>query len=338
MGGNSQGDVVAHPTPNPSPSRGGESVGVVGGGGATREVALFADTFNTYFEPENLHAAVEVLTRLGYRVTALAARRRRERPLCCGRTFLSAGLVEEARAEARRVLAAAAPFLARGVPIVGLEPSCLLTLRDEFLSMLPGAETERLAATPSCSKSSWRARRPPGALPSRSAGTKARCCCTGTATRRRSASWARSARRWRWSRGSRWRPWSRAAAAWPAPSATAPTPTRSRWPWASSPCCRRCAAPRPIPSSPPTASPAATRSSDGTGRQPRHVARILQRGHVGDSAQAIRVRNYAPRLRATRLRTSVDAPVPGQARVAVAGSSRHERCCVSFAGAREELP
>ena len=111
-----------------------------------REVALFADTFNTYFEPENLHAAVEVLTRLGYRVTPLLARADGGRPLCCGRTFLSAGLVEEARAEARRVLAAAAPFLARGVPIVGLEPSCLLTLRDEFLSMLPGAETERLAA------------------------------------------------------------------------------------------------------------------------------------------------------------------------------------------------
>ena len=44
---------------------------MVEGGGSTREVALFADTFNTYFEPENLHAAVEVLTRLGYRVALL---------------------------------------------------------------------------------------------------------------------------------------------------------------------------------------------------------------------------------------------------------------------------
>ena len=129
---------------------------VVTGGDSTREVALFADTFNTYFEPENLHAAVEVLTRLGYRVVLLRSEdgngaaaggpsRRKSRPLCCGRTFLSAGLVDEARAEARRLLAAAAPFLARGIPIVGLEPSCLLTLRDEFLSMFPGAETERLA-------------------------------------------------------------------------------------------------------------------------------------------------------------------------------------------------
>jgi FAD/FMN-containing dehydrogenase/Fe-S oxidoreductase len=114
-------------------------------GGAAREVALFADTFNATFEAENLRAAVAVLARLGYRVTVLTSLDA-GRPLCCGRTFLSAGMVPEARAEARRVLAAAAPFLARGVPVVGLEPSCLLTLRDEFLAMLPGRETEQLAA------------------------------------------------------------------------------------------------------------------------------------------------------------------------------------------------
>jgi FAD/FMN-containing dehydrogenase/Fe-S oxidoreductase len=141
-------EQAATPHPNPLPTE--------EWGEGTREVALFADTFNTYFEPENLHAAVEVLTGLGYRVVVLrpedgdggsagAKPRSQPRPLCCGRTFLSAGLVEEARAEARRVLAAAAPFLARHIPIVGLEPSCLLTLRDEFLSMLPGAETEGLA-------------------------------------------------------------------------------------------------------------------------------------------------------------------------------------------------
>ncbi len=55
-------------------------------------------------------------------------------------------MVEEARTEARRVLAAALPFIERGIPIVGLEPSCLLTLRDEFLSMLPGDDTERLGS------------------------------------------------------------------------------------------------------------------------------------------------------------------------------------------------
>jgi FAD/FMN-containing dehydrogenase/Fe-S oxidoreductase len=119
-----------------------------------RDVALFADTFNTYFEPENLDAGVEVLRRLGYRVRLLGAETgggrasppRPARPLCCGRTFLSAGLVEQARAEARRLLAVAKPLLDRGTAIVGLEPSCLLTLRDEFISLLPGADAERLAA------------------------------------------------------------------------------------------------------------------------------------------------------------------------------------------------
>jgi Fe-S oxidoreductase len=113
-------------------------------GEGTREVALFADTFNAYFEPENLRDAAAVLAHLRYRVVPLDGAEG-SRPLCCGRTFLAAGLVQEARAEARRVLAAAAPLIARGTPIVGLEPSCLLTLRDEFLSMLPGSDTEQLA-------------------------------------------------------------------------------------------------------------------------------------------------------------------------------------------------
>jgi Fe-S oxidoreductase len=112
-----------------------------------QEVALLADTFNRYFEPENLHAAVAVLRRLGYHVTDLQALAGHGAgPLCCGRTFLSAGLVEEARTEARRLLAAALPLARRGVPIVGLEPSCLLTLRDELLSMLPGADSELVAS------------------------------------------------------------------------------------------------------------------------------------------------------------------------------------------------
>ena len=151
-----------------------------------------------------------MLTRLGYRVDdAPLSVDGDARPLCCGRTFLSAGLVEEARAEARRVLAAAAPFLARGVPIVGLEPSCLLTLRDEFLSMLPGAETERLASHAFLFEEFLAREAAAGRVcPGRSARHRARCCCTGTAIRRRSASWAAVGARWRWSRGSRSRPWS----------------------------------------------------------------------------------------------------------------------------------
>ncbi|GAC1342107.1 MAG: FAD-binding and (Fe-S)-binding domain-containing protein [Acetobacteraceae bacterium] len=99
------------------------------------DVLLLADTFNSAFEPENLHAAVRVLAAAGYRAVVPAGR------VCCGRTYLSAGMVERAREEARRTLAA----LAGPLPVVGLEPSCLLTLRDEFRSLLPGPEAEDLA-------------------------------------------------------------------------------------------------------------------------------------------------------------------------------------------------
>jgi Fe-S oxidoreductase len=77
---------------------------------------------------------LRVLVEGGYRVH-IPGPGVRARPLCCGRTFLSAGLVEQARHELDRLVATYAPFAARGVPIVGLEPSCLLTLRDELLSM-----------------------------------------------------------------------------------------------------------------------------------------------------------------------------------------------------------
>ncbi len=119
------------------------------GAEAAREVVLLVDTFNNYFEPDNARAALAVLKAAGYRVhRARAADDQNEnaRPLCCGRTFLASGLVDEARAEARRTLQALQPYVERGLPIIGLEPSCLYTLRDEFKSMLPGAATEALAA------------------------------------------------------------------------------------------------------------------------------------------------------------------------------------------------
>ena len=108
------------------------------------EAALFVDTFNTYFEPENARAALRVLAAAGYRVRVPEAAPG-ARPLCCGRTFLAAGLVDEARAEARRTLAALLPLVRRGVPVIGLEPACLLTFRDEFEAMLPGGDTRDLA-------------------------------------------------------------------------------------------------------------------------------------------------------------------------------------------------
>jgi FAD/FMN-containing dehydrogenase/Fe-S oxidoreductase len=112
--------------------------------GRAGEVVLFVDTFNNYFEPENARAALAVLDRAGYGVH-IARAADGSGPLCCGRTFLAAGMVDEAKAQGRRVLSALKPYVDRGVPVVGLEPSCLLTLRDEFKSLFPGRETETLA-------------------------------------------------------------------------------------------------------------------------------------------------------------------------------------------------
>jgi FAD/FMN-containing dehydrogenase/Fe-S oxidoreductase len=124
-------------------TREGESAGAKGSG-AAGDVILFADTFNNYYEPANLRAAIQVLEAAGYHVHP-ARPVDGGRPLCCGRTFLAAGLVDEARLEARRVIETLTPYVERGVPVVGLEPSCLLGLRDEFLSMLPGGESAELA-------------------------------------------------------------------------------------------------------------------------------------------------------------------------------------------------
>ncbi len=101
------------------------------------EVLLFPDTFNRYFEPETLRAALRVLSAAGYRVRIP---HRHSAPLCCGRTLLAVGQIDRARVQARRMVAA----FAGDALIIGLEPSCLLTLRDEFRALL-GAEADVVA-------------------------------------------------------------------------------------------------------------------------------------------------------------------------------------------------
>src|SRR5438309_211407 len=110
-----------------------------------REVVLFADTFNRIYERENLDAALRVLVEGGLRVH-VPWPADRARPLCCGRTFLSAGLVEQARSELDRLVTTYTRFAARGVPIIGLEPSCLLTLRDELLSLRSDHDAKSISA------------------------------------------------------------------------------------------------------------------------------------------------------------------------------------------------
>ncbi len=138
------GDGQSPTSPQPSPplraERERNDAETSRGGGA---VVLLVDTFNRYFEPENARAAERVLTRAGYRVVSPDPPN--GRPLCCGRTFLSAGLVDEARAEAQRTVEALMAHVQAGTAIVGLEPSCLLTLRDELPALLPGAEAKALA-------------------------------------------------------------------------------------------------------------------------------------------------------------------------------------------------
>ena len=109
----------------------------------TQPVILFADTFNRYFEPENLRAALRVLNAAGYQVFIPQSASRRA--VCCGRTYLSAGLVDEARQRAEHLVSTYLPFAEQGIPIVGLEPSCTLALRDEVPALLASAAANKVA-------------------------------------------------------------------------------------------------------------------------------------------------------------------------------------------------
>ncbi|MBW8709479.1 MAG: FAD-binding protein [Alphaproteobacteria bacterium] len=99
---------------------------------APKAVALFVDTFNGTFEAENAHAAARVLKKAGYTVYLVA---KQDGQHCCGRTFLATGMVDKAKARLSALLEDVLPLAKAGVAIVGLEPSCLLTLRDEALCM-----------------------------------------------------------------------------------------------------------------------------------------------------------------------------------------------------------
>ena len=95
------------------------------------DVIFLADSFTTYTEPAIGRAAIELLEAAGHRV-------RLESAGCCGRSSISKGLLDQARGMAEAMVGRLAPDAERGVPIVGCEPSCLLTLREEHLQLLPG--------------------------------------------------------------------------------------------------------------------------------------------------------------------------------------------------------
>lgn len=125
------GAKAVAPPPRPTPRQRGE-------------VVLLVDTFSNQFDPSTAQAAVEVLQAAGCTVH-LAQPPAGEAPLCCGRTALSGGLVDQARAHAQRLIAALQPHVDAGRLVIGLEPSCLLMLRDEYHSLGLGEPAQRLA-------------------------------------------------------------------------------------------------------------------------------------------------------------------------------------------------
>jgi FAD/FMN-containing dehydrogenase/Fe-S oxidoreductase len=112
---------------------------------AARPVVLFVDTFNGFFEPENARATFTVLQAAGYTVHIASKQKDDGKHLCCGRTYLASGMVDEAKAKAAEMLDALHPLAEKGIAVVGLEPSCLLSLRDEVTAMGFGERAQVLA-------------------------------------------------------------------------------------------------------------------------------------------------------------------------------------------------
>jgi FAD/FMN-containing dehydrogenase/Fe-S oxidoreductase len=115
--------------------------GVPDSGGVTdaRDVILWADTFNNYFQPHTSQAAFDVLTHAGFRVAVP------REALCCGRPLYDFGLLDHAKAHLRRILRVLGPAIDAGCPIVVLEPSCASVFRDELRGLFPDdARADRL--------------------------------------------------------------------------------------------------------------------------------------------------------------------------------------------------
>jgi FAD/FMN-containing dehydrogenase/Fe-S oxidoreductase len=102
-------------------------------------VVLFHDTFLEYNCPEVGQAATQLLEAAGFEVLLVTRK-------CCGRPAISKGRVEQGRAYARHNINLLAPYARQGIAIVGLEPSCILTLREDYLDLIPGADATLVAA------------------------------------------------------------------------------------------------------------------------------------------------------------------------------------------------
>ena len=103
----------------------------------TPTVLLWPDTFTNFFQPEIARAAVAVLEAAGHRVTIP------RRVLCCGRPLYDFGMLDLARRQLRQILETLRQEIATGLPVVGLEPSCVAVFRDEMINLFPEDEAAR---------------------------------------------------------------------------------------------------------------------------------------------------------------------------------------------------
>jgi FAD/FMN-containing dehydrogenase/Fe-S oxidoreductase len=124
-------------------------------------VLLWPDTFNNYFHPGTAKAAVEVLEAAGFQVLLPS------RPLCCGRPLYDYGMLDLARRLLRQVLAELRPQIRAGLPLVGLEPSCLAVFRDELGNLFPGDQDARRLAAQACTLAEFLERHAPDFKPPR---------------------------------------------------------------------------------------------------------------------------------------------------------------------------
>ena len=113
-------------------------------GGSTVEgtprgrVVLFSDTFTEYNYPDLGRSAVKVLEHMGYEVVV-------PKPVCCGRPMLSKGMLDAAKRNAARNVSSVLPYVERGAKLVGLEPSCILSFRDDYVDLLDGDNARRVS-------------------------------------------------------------------------------------------------------------------------------------------------------------------------------------------------
>ncbi len=123
------------------------------------EVVLFPDTFNNFFEPEVAIAATHVLDAAGFRVTIPQSQ------ICCGRPLYDQGMLDVAKQRLREAMRVLGPYVERAVPIVGLEPGCILTFRDELPRLFPGDTVAQALAEGTFLLDEFLARKAPAYVP-----------------------------------------------------------------------------------------------------------------------------------------------------------------------------